>query len=475
MKKKHPKKEGFRDIRSRTEQTKRRDTVSLRRHRVGLEVDGWRLAIGEEQVVRFVRGHKRPLGISAAAAIMLVIAVIFIQRGHAETATLYPASCLGGWKNVSNAAGKPATTAGDSGSIDESNSAALVNTQAEMYCGSFTGDMPSGTTTPTTVTLVPYWRITDAPLSAELPVENSPPAQEELPASSTETVPPPTDTPPSDATPPAELLPPSPPDSSSFLRTFAPFARAQEENVSSTETIAPQPTDASSSTATDTPPVVMDADPDVVQLKYTLDGETWNVLGTAKRSNWQNARFTLPVTDPTWDEIQKMQISVVPVASLDTPPAIYIDGFILQVDYKSAIPPPVLPDAPIDPTTLHFSEIKSSGFASDTLPLAAVEPNGEGVEKLVVSGLPAGNLHIFKLGDTTFSFALGVGDAAIEFQAYDFTPGSYAAVLTADPGGCADVDMATCQESSNTQGTVSFIVSIQTSPPPASVTSTPSE
>jgi hypothetical protein len=201
-------------------------------------------------------------------------------------------------------------------------------------------------------------------------------------------------------------------------------------------------------------------DTDILQLRYSFDGSSWTDLGTVSQTNWRDATFEIPGEDPTWAQIQSLQISVSPLPTLDKQPAIYIDGFVLEVDYEKTAEELLLEEAsstpPIDPASLRFRDITVDG-----LPQApVVMPDGAG-EKLVVKGLPDRTLSIYQVGEDRFSFTSGIGNAPLELPTYFFGPGSYIGVVTNEPSGCASFDLATCQEHPNTGGSFSFTIFVQ--------------
>lgn len=78
----------------------------------------------------------------------------------ANTVLFYPSTCLGGWAVPNNASGAPS----DPVSYSANTSAVLTaNTHAELYCGSFEGEVPAGTV-PHDTKLVVHWQ---APMSDE--------------------------------------------------------------------------------------------------------------------------------------------------------------------------------------------------------------------------------------------------------------------------------------------------------------------
>ena len=69
----------------------------------------------------------------------------------------------------------------------------------------------------------------------------------------------------------------------------------------------------------------------LVKVQYTLDGTTWQTLGTVDMSNWKNASFAVAL--PGWDTLDHFQVSVTPVTTFDAAPTIYIDSMQMTVSY----------------------------------------------------------------------------------------------------------------------------------------------
>lgn len=90
---------------------------------------------------------KRLLLLLSSLVLIMVLGSFISPKGKADSAIFYPHSCLGGWINPGNAEGKQETTANtDESQFTLRNSAVLpTNTQADMYCGNFAGDIEKNT------------------------------------------------------------------------------------------------------------------------------------------------------------------------------------------------------------------------------------------------------------------------------------------------------------------------------------------
>jgi hypothetical protein len=97
------------------------------------------------------RAAKR--AVSAFVIALLVVYTFSPFLLKANTVLFYPTACLGGWVTPYHASGLPS----EAKEYSAATSAVLPsNTHAELYCGSFTGEIPEGST-PKDTRLVIYW------------------------------------------------------------------------------------------------------------------------------------------------------------------------------------------------------------------------------------------------------------------------------------------------------------------------------
>lgn len=74
-------------------------------------------------------------------------------------------------------------------------------------------------------------------------------------------------------------------------------------------------------------------DEDFLVVKYSFDGENWVALAEINLANWENATLPLPIT--SWEEMEKIQISIEGIESLlDDIPEVTLDGMLLEVKYE---------------------------------------------------------------------------------------------------------------------------------------------
>lgn len=73
---------------------------------------------------------------------------------------------------------------------------------------------------------------------------------------------------------------------------------------------------------------------DIFEVVYTLDGETWDVLGRVRKDKWKDSTFEIPYEKiNTWDELSKLQVRLKVLPSFDVMPIVYLDAVSLSVEY----------------------------------------------------------------------------------------------------------------------------------------------
>lgn len=88
--------------------------------------------------------------------------------------------------------------------------------------------------------------------------------------------------------------------------------------------------------------VVPSAQDDLFKITYTLDGQSWDTLGTVKRGGWQNLEFEIPVNviEASWEKLAHLQISVDALQTIDQFPKTYLDSMWISVEYQKTDPDP---------------------------------------------------------------------------------------------------------------------------------------
>lgn len=102
---------------------------------------------------------KKRIKVVVIVTLLLMIVGSFLSpKGKAEVATFYPTACLGGWNNPRNAEGEPETKSNTDESVFTKDNSALLlaTTNADIYCGNFTGQIEQNTK-PTKILVALAW------------------------------------------------------------------------------------------------------------------------------------------------------------------------------------------------------------------------------------------------------------------------------------------------------------------------------
>lgn len=252
-----------------------------------------------------------PILIISIFVIFLAGISIFSLIVKAEITNLYPGSCLGGWINTQNAQGRPTLDSDASADLfNDSNSAILKNTIAQIFCGSFNGQIPQDNE-PKKVFLKFSWSIVEKQTVST--ASSTATIIGEIFASST----------------PDIIIISEPLDKIEFI-LIAPETATGSPNLE-TEFPSAGASSTSEILATSTPDVLDSGE--FLEISYTLNSADWIVLGRINRSNWRDAKFELPITN--WADIQKVQIGIQTILTVDEQPIIYLDSIWLEVLYES--------------------------------------------------------------------------------------------------------------------------------------------
>src|SRR5258708_4580377 len=107
----------------------------------------------------------------------------------------------------------------------------------------------------------------------------------------------------------------------------------------SDSSITPAPTEAPPKTVTptntapkDSPTASQALSDQFLEVSYTLDGTTWNTLGSISRSSWQSNSFDIPTTE--WTSLDHLQISVKTLPIFDDPSTVFMDSMKISVEYN---------------------------------------------------------------------------------------------------------------------------------------------
>lgn len=251
---------------------------------------------------------------------------------EAESLVFHPQFCLGGWEKPQNASGE--NSLGDSAAESDfnlSNSAYLSSGVAsQIFCGYFPIEakdrLPKEVSIsfnwvakskvseiPSTVIIIP--KAEDLPqvkieeqmgekdIKQEIKQEVNQEVQQEIKEDVVEEVK--VQTPPVQPEIPTETSTPSTVESNlqSFLNLFAKEVFAQDAQFGQ----------------------------EFMDVSYSVDGIRWISVGKVGVNNLKNYKVTIPVS--SWEELDKIQIMLNVIPTIEEKPDVYLDGMSLVVDY----------------------------------------------------------------------------------------------------------------------------------------------
>ncbi|MBP7831605.1 MAG: hypothetical protein KA028_01135 [Candidatus Pacebacteria bacterium] len=330
----------------------------------------WKLEISPARIREFWQRNR--IFVSSFVVILFVlVSGLVSQLGKAGIANFYAAQCLGGWENPANASGEPTLDDDAQGStFNINNSAVLNNTQGDLYCGGFTGELPENTD-PERISLKIHWTVDDGevlhdvePLSdfidspsgetiqtpeeqldtpVEVPETNDEPQvllpiiiipESEAPTETETSQDAPQQTPESTPAPQSE--------SSDGAFNFHLFKTAHAQEADPEQEVVVEQVDAEPAEVTIDAPV--EGEPEVshfMSVEYSVDGSTWIPFTKISRADWKNSEYVFPDNAFSWSEVAKLQVRLTSLASIDSPKAIYVDAVWLDVAYQTIEPDPL--------------------------------------------------------------------------------------------------------------------------------------
>ena len=286
------------------------------------------LSLRRHPLLALALAYRVPLLILAALFFLITLWLIARPFARADV-SLYPATCLGGWNNTSAAEGIPEVAGQSPAAYSEANAAFIGQAVGELFCGSFTNEDEASSTRPA-------WATLSLSIAAHAPPAPASIDESELATSTINQV---LDAP-ADAAGAASSAPEVPADQSA---PDAPSSLIERAAAAALAFVTPV---AHAQEASGTPEVASDA---LLEVDYTLDGSTWQPLGTLTEAQLADARVSLPLGGiATLADLANLQIGVKRLSALADAPTIYLDGMTLAVGYASA-PPPEKPVAPAVP------------------------------------------------------------------------------------------------------------------------------
>ncbi|MBI3638290.1 hypothetical protein HY227_00925 [Candidatus Wolfebacteria bacterium] len=357
----------------------------------------WRVEFSKKDIKHFFKKNKFRLIYILSAVVFSFGIFGYFFIGRADIVDFYPSSCLGGWENPQNAQGKPDLSENASDAeFNESNSAVLRNVISQIFCGSFKGDILENSTpskislklrlaakTEGIKTIIPLIETTSSPpiilpetpaasssenidsasstsfieksflskiISSVFAEEINPESTNSTTQAISEPINAPVQASPTETSTPVEVLPAaesttpsidnqnSAPSETSIIINKEPIN--QPENSLTTQN-STSTTETSSSTPTTTEEIIpisaTNAPDPFLEIFYSLDGSNWKSLGGINSENWKNLNFDIPIS--SWDEIRNLQINIRSLSPVDLIPVVYIDGMLLEVEYKTSLFP----------------------------------------------------------------------------------------------------------------------------------------
>ncbi len=417
----------------------RKSVISLRPHTVKFELS----------LAALHRAYQRRRLAVLGCCLIVILGVAFgTYRAitWADSAVLYPSTCLGGWNNPQNAEGRPdIDSTGDATAFTADNSAVLpANASSDIFCGGFTGSMPADAQ-PTKLTLTFSW-------ATEQPAPPAATAVPEMSDASTTSDTSAASTTQNDTTPPIET------DTTSATDTTATTNATDTTDVPApTDTTSPAPADsdtplsllylltpkahAQDATETDaTSSESQDAGDGFLDISYTLDGNTWQDLGTVDATQMASASFDIPiVAGARWQEMANLQVRINSIPSLDPTPTVYLDGMQLAASYL---------DAPVEEVQ---SDATTSASSSTQLVDQSVFTAAEQSSVYIHPKYTDGSTNIIFYTDNApqyFAETIATGAHALtDYFNPPLTNGKYIVVEYFNDGGsfgCSGLSLAQC-------------------------------
>ena len=312
----------------------------------------WKFEIYPSAIISYIKSHPHGVFVSICLVIIAVAGLIRMSTSAAES-YFYPTSCLGGWSNPELATGEPDVKNGNDSSFSENNSAVLDKSISDLYCGGFSGEVPSDITAGV-FTVHFSWLVsdhvlpakeinidstlegvntttkdeilnTDESLNADELLNNAPLLEEVKPEEVKPEEPKLEENIPLDLQP-IIIIPDQTPTNTPELvpvsSLFISVARAQETPIAEESPILINETEEISKSG------------DFLEALYSLDGTEWKHLGYVSTQNWRGASFVIDEPKIDWEAATKIQIELKSLPSIDEPVVIYLDSVYVTVSHK---------------------------------------------------------------------------------------------------------------------------------------------
>lgn len=136
-----------------------------------------------------------------------------------------------------------------------------------------------------------------------------------------------------------------------------PVTTSSSEEMSTTSDVGVTNDELINEVVVSAPAPVMPSDA-LLELSYTLDGQSWQSLGWVAESNWRNVSFEVPLGGiDDWSNLDWLQVRIDRVVTLnDNQPIFYLDGMALEVQYDALAEDEVI-DSDIDQPNLKKDKV----------------------------------------------------------------------------------------------------------------------
>lgn len=236
---------------------------------------------------------------------------------------------------------------------------------------------------------------------------------------------------------------------------------AEVQDGSSVETTAEnsEPTITEIADSTIELPTVEEKSDIFMDIVYTIDGVTWSSLGTVGYSEWGRVSFNIPITE--WSDIEKLQIKLQPLQTIDTTPVVYIDGMTIEVAYGQAEEEKTIEDSASDTRKYQILNITQA----EKMTVETIKDLDQGIIVLLTPK-DDGAFVVYDTNDPQFSFTKTVSkDTTEEIPLYNFVPGEFTLVFTGRTDQCSGLLLDECRSDGQYIDEFSFMVKASSKTP----------
>lgn len=189
-----------------------------------------------------------------------------------------------------------------------------------------------------------------------------------------------------------------------------------------------------------------------MDVEYTIDGVEWKSLGTVGYSEWGRVSFNIPVTE--WSDIEKLQIKLQPLQTIDTAPVVYVDGMTVEVNYGQTEEEKTVEETASDIKKYQILNITQA----EKITVDTQKDPDQGVIVLLTPK-DDGAFVVYSANDPQFSFTKSVSkDTTEEIPLYNFIPGEFTLIFTKRNDQCSGLTLDECRSDGQYIDEISFII-----------------